>query len=130
MDRRWKAGRLASALCALAPWVAGARAQGPAASASAPRDAVLPLLAEPEVRWSFGPLAFESAPELADGRVLAGGRDATGRRALVVLDEHSGRMLSSSRSRSRWPSPPRASAWPCARRRSAWTSSACAGRAC
>lgn len=57
-----------------------------------------PLLGTPEVRWSFGPLAFEGPPlvlALPEGeRVLVHGRDSTSRRALVVLDGASGRVLS------------------------------------
>lgn len=73
---------------------ASASAQVTARAASAdPRAAVQPLLSDPETRWSFGPLAFESAPVVAGASVLAAGRDATGRRALVVLDGASGRVL-------------------------------------
>jgi hypothetical protein len=57
-----------------------------------------PLVSDPVVRWSFGPLAFESEPALVftkEGlRIVANGRDATGRRALVVLDGDDGRLLS------------------------------------
>lgn len=53
-----------------------------------------PLVAEPAVRWSFGPLAFESAPVSTGSFVIASGRESSGRRALVVLDAASGRMLS------------------------------------
>jgi len=55
---------------------------------------IAPLLGDPVERWSFGPLAFETEPELWDGRVLVTGRDASGRRALVLLEAASGRMLS------------------------------------
>lgn len=79
--------RLVRRVCSLA---LGALCLVVRAHAQAPRA----LCAEPEVRWSFGPLAFESAPLLLEGHVLANGRDATGRRALVVLDASSGRVLS------------------------------------
>jgi len=72
--------------CLLAPSARVAPADGPRPTA--------PLAADPEVRWSFGPFAFECEPRFEDGRVLAAGRDGTGRRALVVLDDASGRMLS------------------------------------
>lgn len=65
-----------------------------AGDASAPHASVQPLLAEPETRWSFGPFTFEAEPVVADGRVFVTGRDGTGRRALVVLDGASGRLLS------------------------------------
>src|SRR5262245_62039690 len=55
---------------------------------------VAPLVSDPVERWSFGPLAFETEPELWDGRVLVTGREASGRRALVLLDAASGRVLS------------------------------------
>src|SRR5262245_17336229 len=54
---------------------------------------VAPLVSDPVERWSFGPLAFETEPELWDGRVLVTGREASGRRALVLLDAASGRLL-------------------------------------
>lgn len=66
-----------------------ATANGAGASAE-----LAPLADEPVESWSFGPLTFEAAPESWNRYVLATGREATGRRALVVLDAASGRMLS------------------------------------
>src|SRR5262245_20104228 len=68
------------------PWINGAG--GGSASELAP------LTRDPIERWSFGPLTFESAPESWDRHVLVTGRDATGRRALVLLEAESGRVLS------------------------------------
>jgi hypothetical protein len=79
-------------------WVYLVLALAAAEPAHAPTSQIEALATEPEVRWSFGPLAFESEPALAYGtegwRVIASGRDATGRRALVVLDAEDGRVLS------------------------------------
>src|SRR5688572_13871105 len=53
-----------------------------------------PLTRDPVERWSFGPLTFEAEPEPWDRHVLVTGRDASGRRVLVVLEAESGRVLS------------------------------------
>src|SRR5262245_42374264 len=58
------------------------------------RSADAASAAQEATRWSFGPFAFEGAPVVAGERVLAAGRDPTGRRALIVLDAASGRLLS------------------------------------
>jgi hypothetical protein len=65
-----------------------------APSAGEDPASIAPLLGEPGVRWSFGPLAFEAEPVVAGAFVLASGREPSGRRALVVLDGASGRVLS------------------------------------
>jgi hypothetical protein len=69
-------------------------ARGPQETADSSPE---PLRGTPEERWSFGPLAFEGAPIrvlVPEGeRVLVHGRDSTQRRALVVLDGASGRVL-------------------------------------
>jgi hypothetical protein len=63
-------------------------------NASDPWDSgVAPLVGDPVERWSFGPLTFESEPEPWERNVLVTGRDATGRRALVLLEAESGRVL-------------------------------------
>jgi hypothetical protein len=49
--------------------------------------------AEPQVEWSFGGLVFEGEPLLDGTRVVASGREPTGRRALVVLDLASGALI-------------------------------------
>ncbi len=67
------------------------------------RALVAALSDDPVERWSFGPLTFEAAPASWDRHVLVTGRDATGRRALVVLDAASGRMLSRTLFSSRAP---------------------------
>ena len=93
MERWRRPGWIARAASALAACLALA-AVAAAGAASDDRASCLPLVQEPELLWSFGPLEFESEPLVADGRVLAAGRDPTGRRALVVLDAASGRLLS------------------------------------
>lgn len=55
---------------------------------------IAPLTRDPVERWSFGPLTFEAEPEPWDRHVLVTGRDASGRRVLVVLEAESGRVLS------------------------------------
>jgi hypothetical protein len=54
---------------------------------------IAPLRDEPVELWSFGPLTFEAEPVPWERHVLVTGTDATRRRALVVLDAESGRML-------------------------------------
>ncbi len=85
-------------LVASATWPAAQSATQPAAQTAAaapvrPSAGVQPLVTDPETRWSFGPFAFESEPTPAGAHVLVTGRDPTGRRALVVLDAASGRVL-------------------------------------
>ena len=63
---------------------------GPSGSGA---SAARPVEREPELRWSFGPLEFESEPLVWDERVLVTGRDPGGRRVLALLDRPSGRLL-------------------------------------
>jgi len=88
-------------LAPLAAWLVCAGLVPTRAGTSPARHDVLPLVLEPETRWSFGPFAFESEPEVEGGTVFVAGRDPTGRRALVVLDAERGRV----QSRTLFPSP-------------------------
>jgi len=57
-------------------------------------QATAPLVHAPAVRWSFESLSIESEPVASGGHVFVHGRDPSGRRALVLLDQGSGRVLS------------------------------------
>ena len=99
---------LASLTLVAAAGHAPARASG--WNGSDPQDShVAPLVGEPVERWSFGPLTFEAEPECWDRNVLVTGRDPTGRRALVLLEAASGRVLSRTLFSSSAPLAPMAS---------------------
>lgn len=77
--------RLLTTLCLLllgSGAFAGDRGEGPAALREVAR-----------VAWSFSALTLEGPPLVAGAQVLVHGREPSGRRALVALEPHSGRVL-------------------------------------